>query len=205
MEKLMEKSFFVKILAVLCVGALLFTLPITAYAAGSAEQGSGGSAGQDNVDYDLVADGDGYYIVGASNVVVKSSSTKAVNTPADAKVILSKEITGSIAKGKMAGVELKVGGEYANKLVTVFIQHQNSNEQQVVKVAEDGWIYVEVSEFSIFTVAEGTYNASASVAGENSKLTSPKTGVDFSGVALATFGSAVVACGALSALHKKRD
>ena len=102
-----------------------------------------------------------------------------MNTPADAKVILSKEITGSIAKGKMAGVGLKVGGEYANKLVTVFIQHQNSNEQQVVKVAEDGWIYVEVSEFSIFTVAEGTYNASASVAGENSKLTSPKTGVDF--------------------------
>lgn len=42
MEKLMEKSFFVKILAVLCVGALLFTLPVTAYAVGSAEQVSGG-------------------------------------------------------------------------------------------------------------------------------------------------------------------
>lgn len=116
MEKLMEKSFFVKILAVLCIGALLFTLPVTAYAAGSAEQGSGGSAGQDNVDYDLVADGDGYYIVGASNVVVKSSSTKAMNTPADAKVILSKEITGSIAKGKMAGVELKVGGRVCQQV-----------------------------------------------------------------------------------------
>lgn len=189
MEKLMEKGLFKKIAAALCVFALMFALPMSAYAAGSAEQG--------NVDSELTAYGDGYFILGASDVSVKATTTKAANTPADAKVILSKEITGTIAKGKVAKVELEVGEKYAGKSVTVFIQHKNSNEQQVVKVDEDGWIDVEVSEFSIFTVAEGVYNA------DGSNATSPKTGVDFTGAALATLGAAVVAGGALIALRKK--
>ncbi len=180
-----------KFVAAICSFALALALPTAAFADGSAEQGG-------DVEY-FPTDNGVVIVEGDVTIDSVTDAAPAANTPAGANVLCSYEINGTVNSGE-ATVGLNYGEKMEGKVeddstyfVTVFIQHEGWNEQRVI---EQEWYentaFVNVTEFSTFTVVEGAYYGTA-----------PKTGVETSGIALATIAAALCAGGVIYVLRKK--
>lgn len=159
-------------------------MPVAAFADGSAEQGGYVS------NYFFTEEG-AVWIEGDVTIESVSDAGPAANTVAGAEVLCSYEIVGTVNSGE-ATVGLPWSDDIDSEYVTVFIQHEGWNEQRVVDHPTGNIAYVNVSEFSTFTVVEGAYYGTA-----------PKTGADNTGIAVATVTAIVCACGVAFALRKK--
>lgn len=187
-----------KIFAVVMAAMLMLALPALAWAnpspaANNVVEGANGTT--------LVISGGG---------VVESAvatSEKASNVPAGADVLASYEITGELADGETMNLTFNVGSQYAGYTVYVYIQHSDgATEVKTATVGADGTITITIDKLSIFSLVLGEAGAgTVPGAGSDNGSTSPKTGVDMTGVAAGTV-AAIAAAGAVTvALRRKTN
>lgn len=187
-----------KIFAVVMAAMLMLALPALAWANPSAEAS----------EVVLGDNGTALSISGTAHVkTVAPTSEKASNVPAGTDVLASYEITGTMEKGQTLNLTFMVGTQYAGYTVYVYIQHNDgATEVKTATVGADGTITISVDKLSIFSLVLGEAGAgTVPGAGADNGSTSPKTGVDMTGVAAGTV-AAIAAAGAVTvALRRKTN
>jgi hypothetical protein len=191
-----------KIVAVICVVALMLSLPVLAWAADSP---SNDQATSNGVILDASAT--------SGTVAVVASSTQASN----AAVAATDELLASFeAEGDGADVTLtfNIGAKWAGYTLRTYIEHKDGTLTTAITtpVAANGVVAIHVDEFkggsAFFTlVVDKTTAPSTGGSGTDTGGTSPKTGVDTSattGVVVGmTIAMAVAAACVAVALRKK--
>jgi hypothetical protein len=167
-----------RILAFTCVIALVFSLPMLAWAAESPSNEKE-ATGANDVVLDVVVEGGGV-LTSVTATQAQASNVQASLTTND-KVLASFEVesTGNITN---ATLTFSVGTQWAGYTCKVFIEHNDgSTEMKTVTVAANGTVSIQVNKLSLFTIVVDETSA-PSGGGGNSDVspTSPKTGVDTS-------------------------
>lgn len=181
-----------KIATALCAFALALALPVSAFAAGSPEYTEvNGGLWYDDATNTYYANG---IEISGDVVIYGAGSTNSIakNVPSSNTVIASFYIDGDIYEGTST-VSLFVGADYVGKTVGVWVEHGDGTTTALnLVVNESGYITLNMSKFSIITVTEEAVPGVA-----------PKTGIDNTGIALATTGALIMAGGAAFLLRKK--
>ncbi|MDR2672930.1 MAG: hypothetical protein LBC35_06590 [Coriobacteriales bacterium] len=191
-----------KIIAVICVFALVLSLPMLAWAVPSSENNQATSS-----------DGVVLNVSAGSGTIdsVAEATTQASNVPATLPA--TQEVLASFeVKGDATDVDLtfNVGAQWAGYKVTVYIQHDNGDPEvrSGVTVAANGTLNIHVDRLSVFTLVVDKTSAPASDGTKtDTGATSPKTGVEVGAtagvVAGVTIAMALAAAFVAVALRKK--
>lgn len=98
-----------------------------------------------------------------------------------------------------------VGTEYNGATATVFIEHQgrdaNLGTETKTATVSNGYVTISTDGLSLVTIAVDSSTVTGATT--DASATSPQTGVDMTGIAVATAACAIAAVGVGVALRKK--
>lgn len=195
-----------KLTAILCAVALMMALPTMAWAAQF--NSPGGTS--------VTSNGTTLYVKGDVNsnggyIVVEPTDNHAGNSEyADDDYVASFKVykVGEITFTSL-DLTFNTPSAYAGAKATIYADYGNGKyEVHPVTLSADGVASITVTEIpSTFTIVVTADDAAAAGGladtGKDTSSTSPQTGVDFTGIAVAGTVMAVAACGVACALRKK--
>ncbi|MBS5450911.1 MAG: hypothetical protein KHY83_01890 [Coriobacteriia bacterium] len=195
-----------KLVASACAAVLALGVPAMAFAAPSPSN-TGTLTGTNNVVINVGGTTVSGEALPSDFFLIESVSKLAPNTPADANVLASFEVTTSYDLDELGRVVLtfNVGSQYAGGTAIVYVQHEDGSEETLEAVVDsDGTITVTVDRLSVFTVTiDLTTVPEGTTPNVDKGATSPQTGVGVIAIAGATGAMAVAAGGVGAALRKK--
>ena len=194
-----------KLTAILCAVALMMALPTMAWAAQF--NSPGGTSVTHNgttlyVKGDVTSDG-GY-------IVVEGTDDHADNSEHGDGDYVASFMIYEVPEVDFTSLDLTFNtpSAYAGPKPTIYAYYDSGKyETHPVTLSADGVASITVTQTGIFTLVVTAEDAAAAGGladtGKDTSSTSPQTGVDFTGIAVAGTVMAVAACGVACALRKK--
>lgn len=133
---------------------------------------------------------------------VEESSEVASNAPTDGSAYITFKVTEYNTTGPYT-YTFDLGSEFANRYVTVYVQHETGDPlTEVISSRSDasGVVTITTERLSLYTIVIGDAITTTST---DTSSTSPQTGVDTVTVAAVTGAAVVAAAGVAVALRKK--
>lgn len=201
-----EETMKKKLTAMICALALAMAMPTLAWASNSPQKVTSNTC--------TASQGASLTVTGktddsTSKLVVEATSDQASNVSLSA----TQKIVGTfkvydVPEGSTYGpytLTFNVGTEYNGATATVFIEHQgrdaNLGTETKTATVSNGNVTISTDGLSLVTIAVDSSTVTG--AATDASATSPQTGVDMTGIAVATAACAIAAVGVGVVLRKK--
>ena len=201
-----EETMKKKLTAMICALALAMAMPTLAWASNSPQKVTSNTC--------TASQGATLTVTGktddsTSKLVVEATSDQASNVSLSA----TQKIVGTfkvydVPEGSTYGpytLTFNVGTEYNGATATVFIEHQgrdaNLGTETKTATVSNGSVTISTDGLSLVTIAVDSSTVTGATT--DASATSPQTGVDMTGIAVATAACAIAAVGVGMVLRKK--
>lgn len=201
-----EETMKKKLTAMICALALAMAMPTLAWASNSPQKVTSNTC---TASQGATLTVSGKTDDSTSKLVVEATSDQASNVSLSA----TQKIVGTfkvydVPEGSTYGpytLTFNVGTEYNGATATVFIEHQgrdaNLGAETKTATVSNGNVTISTDGLSLVTIAVDSSTVTGATT--DASATSPQTGVDMTGIAVATAACAIVAVGVGVVLRKK--
>ena len=195
-----------KLTAMICARALAMAMPTLAWASNSPQKVTSNTC---TASQGATLTVSGKTDDSTSKLVVEATSDQASNVSLSA----TQKIVGTfkvydVPEGSTYGpytLTFNVGTEYNGATATVFIEHQgrdaNLGTETKTATVSNGNVTISTDGLSLVTIAVDSSTVTGATT--DASATSPQTGVDMTGIAVATAACAIAAVGVGMVLRKK--